>query len=193
MNEAIGRAKQEAAKKFGDLLPLECLQRARRMAEAQGWVRVRMAARVELVKEDQIGEEIFVPTPGQDVGSGARPSKRDPKPLDMIFSHLIASRGWKSQLEVGSVAARWPDIVGPAICENCVVEDFSEKGILTLRAKTSAWQTQIRALSAFLDKRLEEELGPGVVKEIVVGGPNTPSWKHGRYSVPGRGPRDTYG
>ena len=30
-------------------------------------------------------------------------------------------------------------------------------------------------------------------QRVVVVGPNTPSWKRGRRSVPGRGPRDTYG
>ncbi|OFS67935.1 DUF721 domain-containing protein [Trueperella sp. HMSC08H06] len=189
--DRIAQAKRAAAEKYGDELPLEALERARLMAEAQGWVRVRMVARIER-KAEQIGEDVVVPIPGQDVGSGSRPSKRDPKPLGIVFDHLVKTRGWGTQLEIGSMAARWPDIVGEAIANNCQVESF-EDGVLTLRAGSTSWQTQMRALSAFLDKRLEEELGPGVVKEIVVGGPFARSWKHGRYSVPGRGPRDTYG
>ncbi|WP_300046911.1 DciA family protein [Trueperella sp.] len=189
--DRIAQAKAASAEKYHDELPLEALDRARRMAEVQGWVRVRMAARIERETE-QIGEDVVVPTPGQDVGSGSRPSKRDPKPLGIVFDHIVKSRGWTTQLEVGSVAARWPQIVGPAIANNCQVESF-ENGVLTLRAASTSWQAQMRALSAFLDKRLEEELGHGVVKEIVVSGPFARSWKHGRYSVPGRGPRDTYG
>ena len=46
---------------------------------------------------------------------------------------------------------------------------------------------------AALDARIAEEIGEGVVKQIIVKGPEKPSWRHGRYSVPGRGPRDTYG
>jgi predicted nucleic acid-binding Zn ribbon protein len=42
--------------------------------------------------------------------------------------------------------------------------------------------------------RIVAELGPDVVTRLVVTGPVAPSWKHGRFSVPGaRGPRDTYG
>jgi predicted nucleic acid-binding Zn ribbon protein len=29
--------------------------------------------------------------------------------------------------------------------------------------------------------------------ELSIKAPGAPSWKHGRRSVPGRGPRDTYG
>ncbi|WHU57670.1 DciA family protein [Trueperella pyogenes] len=192
MMNRIAQAKRAAAEKYQDKLPLEALERVRRMAEEQGWVRVRIMPRLARLDDEQIGEEVFVPTPGQEVGSGARPSKRDPKPLDTIFEHLIRSRGWSAQVEVGALVARWSEIVGEAIANNCVVERFNN-GVLTLRASTTSWQTHMSALSSFLDKRLEEELGCGVVKQIVIDGPHARSWKHGRYSVPGRGPRDTYG
>ncbi|VEI13350.1 DUF721 domain-containing protein [Trueperella bialowiezensis] len=189
----IVAARKKAAERFGDRLPLEVLERVRRMAEQHGWVRRRIETDNPLRDEDQMGEEVYVPSPGQDVGSGARPSKRDPKPLSFIVSGLVEKMGWQERLSVGSVQARWPQIVGDAVAQNCVVEDFSDDGVLTLRAKSTSWQTQIRALLAFLDKKLADELGEGVVKDIVVKGPNAPSWKHGPYSVPGRGPRDTYG
>ncbi|MDP9806340.1 putative nucleic acid-binding Zn ribbon protein [Trueperella bonasi] len=192
-NVKIARAKQLAADKYGDRLPLEALDRARRMAERHGWVRRRIETHIPLREEEQMGEDVFVPSPGQEVGSGARPSKRDPKPLSFIYPNIVDRMGWKERLDVGAVSVRWPAIVGPAIAQNCVVEDFSDDGILTLRAKSTSWQTQVRALLAFLDKKLAEELGEGVVKDIVVNGPHVPSWKHGPYSVPGRGPRDTYG
>jgi predicted nucleic acid-binding Zn ribbon protein len=44
-----------------------------------------------------------------------------------------------------------------------------------------------------LEKRLEEQIGIGRLSEIKILGPAAPSWKHGLRSVPGRGPRDTYG
>lgn len=191
--ERISAAKARSIDRYGDRLPLESLERARRMAEQQGWVRRRVETHNPLRETDQIGEEVFVPSPGQDVGSGARPSKRDPKPLSFIFGHLVAKMGWQERIDVGALCARWPTIVGSALADNCVVEDFSDDGVLTLRASSTSWQTQIRALLAFLDKRLADELGEGVVKDIVVNGPHVPSWKHGPYSVPGRGPRDTYG
>ncbi|MFZ1282737.1 MAG: DUF721 domain-containing protein, partial [Propionicimonas sp.] len=41
--------------------------------------------------------------------------------------------------------------------------------------------------------RLNDQLGQGTVERVVVVGPSAPSWKKGKRSVPGRGPRDTYG
>ena len=78
------------------------------MAERHGWVRRRIETHNPLRDQDQMGEDVFVPSPGQDVGSGARPSKRDPKSLSFVYSGLIERMGWKTNLDVGSVAARWP-------------------------------------------------------------------------------------
>ncbi|MFY9263043.1 MAG: DUF721 domain-containing protein [Actinomycetaceae bacterium] len=194
MSEAIKRARARAAEKYGDLLPLQALERARYMAEARGWVRRRIDANLEIKAErpEPIGEAPLVVSPGQDVGSGARPSSRDPKLLGTLLNKTIAERGWKTRLDVAQVANRWSEIVGDAVAANCAVVDFSVDGVLTLKARSVAWETQLRALAAHLDQRLAHELGEGVVKEIVIQGPHVPSWKHGRLSVPGRGPRDTY-
>jgi predicted nucleic acid-binding Zn ribbon protein len=40
---------------------------------------------------------------------------------------------------------------------------------------------------------LNEQLGQGTITMIKILGPDAPSWKKGRFTVPGRGPRDTYG
>ena len=93
----------------------------------------------------------------------------------------------------GGARGSRPEIVGPTVAKHCTVEDFSDGGRLTLRTSSTSWETQIRALQATLEATLAKEVGEGVVKEIVVKGPSQPSWKHGRFSVRGRGPRDTYG
>lgn len=194
MSDRVRRAREEAAQQHGDLLPLQALQRARIMAEAKGWVRRRRESRLDLATErpERIGDDPLVVSPGQDVGSGARPSNRDPKPLMALVARMVSERGWKSKLDVASVATRWPSIVGESVAANCAVVDFSDDGVLTLQTRTVAWESQMRTLLHHLDARLAEELGEGVVKEIVIKGPHVPSWKHGRLSVPGRGPRDTY-
>ncbi|QRV02189.1 DUF721 domain-containing protein [Arcanobacterium phocisimile] len=190
----VAQAREVSARKHGDVLPLQMLARARKMAADQGFVQRRQTSRATLAatKPEPIGQAPFVPSPGQDVGSGARPSSRDPKPLFELVKKAIEERGWKSQVDVASVAARWPEIVGESVAANCHVVEFSPDGILTLQARTVAWETQMRSLLNHLDRRLAKELGEGVVKEIVLQGPYVPSWKHGRFSVPGRGPRDTY-
>jgi predicted nucleic acid-binding Zn ribbon protein len=64
---------------------------------------------------------------------------------------------------------------------------------MVLRADSTAWATQMKLLLPNLEKRLEEQIGIGRLSEIKILGPAAPSWKHGLRSVPGRGPRDTYG
>lgn len=68
-----------------------------------------------------------------------------------------------------------------------------QSGVLVLRADSTAWATQIKLLMPTLTQKLDDEVGQGRISEIKVLGPNAPSWKHGLRSVPGRGPRDTYG
>ena len=193
--DRVSAAKKAARAKHGDELALRALERARDMAAARGWVRVRLAdgnAVHNLKGElEQFGPEELVPSPGQQVGSGAKPSRRDPKPSASLLKRFINDQGWTKNLQVASVVERWPEIVGESIAANCKVEKF-EDGVLTLIARTTSWETHVRALAAHLDKRLAEEVGEGVVKEIVIKGPTVPSWKHGKFSVPGRGPRDTY-
>ena len=41
--------------------------------------------------------------------------------------------------------------------------------------------------------RIAEEVGSGVVEQVIILGPVAPSWKKGPYVVRGRGPRADYG
>ncbi|MFC5369322.1 DUF721 domain-containing protein [Arcanobacterium bovis] len=199
VNDSPGKieaAKIASAEKYGDKLPLQRLEAMRKLAYERGWVRVKMQSSQDsdlFAQSDmKIGADVFVPSPGQEVGSGARASWRDPKPLSVMLRATVKERGWGSQLDVASVATRWPQLVGETVAANCVVESFDHDGVLILRARTVSWETQMRALAATLDQRLAQELGEGVVKEIIINGPHVRSWKHGRLSVKGRGPRDTY-
>ena len=66
--------------------------------------------------------------------------------------------------------------------------------MLTVRADSSAWATQLRLLSSSLLARLAADVGEDTVAEIKVVGPSAPSWSRGSRRVQdGRGPRDTYG
>jgi len=62
-----------------------------------------------------------------------------------------------------------------------------------VRADSTAWAMEVRRLLPQLERRLAEEVGEGVVESITVLGPGGPTWTKGPRSVPGRGPRDTYG
>jgi predicted nucleic acid-binding Zn ribbon protein len=108
------------------------------------------------------------------------------------LDRLLADRGWQVDVAVGSVLGRWPQIVGPEIAEHVEPVAF-ENGVLTVRAASTAWATQMRLLTSVLLGRLEQEVGAGTVTEVVVAGPSAPSWSKGRRRAQGRGPRDTYG
>lgn len=125
--------------------------------------------------------------------SGAFPDARDPQPVGRLVDGLVAERGWQAALSVGAVLGRWSEIVGPDVAAHCSPEAFTD-GVLTLRADSTAWATQVRLLSAALLRRLAEETGEGTVTKVVVRGPSAPSWKRGPRRAPGSvGPRDTYG
>lgn len=119
-------------------------------------------------------------------------SRREPERLGEQLDRLLLDRGWNVDVAVGSVMGRWPAIVGPTVAEHSKPVTF-EDGVLTVRADSTAWATQLRLLSSSLMGRLEAEVGADVVLELRIQGPSAPSWSRGRRRAPGPGPRDTYG
>lgn len=117
---------------------------------------------------------------------------RDPEGVGNVFSRMLAERGWRSPVAIGSVLTRWDEIVGADIAAHCVPESFDADTVL-VRCDSTAWATQLRLITPQVLQRFEAELGPGVVKKLSVIGPAAPSWRKGGRSVKGRGPRDTYG
>lgn len=118
---------------------------------------------------------------------------RDPKLLGDQLDQFVTERGWAVDVAVGAVIGRWSQIVGPEIAQHCAPVDFVD-GVLTVRADSTAWATQLRLLSSSLLARLAQDVGEGTVAELRVVGPGAPSWSRGQRRVQdGRGPRDTYG
>lgn len=116
----------------------------------------------------------------------------DPILLGESVEGLVAERGWVSDVAIHEVLGRWDQIVGADIAAQVQPHSFTH-GILHLTASSTAWATQVRLLAPEFLKRLAAEVGEGVVTRIEVRGPSAPSWRKGPRSVPGRGPRDTYG
>lgn len=131
-----------------------------------------------------------------DLGRGSAPSGkagRDPVTLGDQLDRLLRDRDWKVDVAAGSVMSRWADIVGEEIAGHAAPVSF-EQGVLTVRAESTAWATQLRWLEATLLARMDDAVGAGVVTTLRVVGPSAPSWKRGPRAVSdGRGPRDTYG
>lgn len=162
------------------------LNRVRQAAEARGEVRTRAKGSLGPVAP---GAATASRTRrGGEAGYGGR----DPLGLGNVVKRMVAERGWSSPVAVGSVMARWPDLVGPEVSAHCIPESF-EDTTLRVRCDSTAWATQLRLLSTALLDRFSRELGPDVVRSLQVLGPTAPSWRKGVRHVRGRGPRDTYG
>ena len=124
--------------------------------------------------------------------AGSGRDGRDPSLLGDQMDRLLVDRGWNVDVAVGSVMGRWPAIVGTDVAEHCAPVTFSE-GVLTVRADSTAWATQLRLMSSSILGRLEAEVGKDTVSELRVQGPSAPSWIRGLRKSTGPGPRDTYG
>ena len=121
-------------------------------------------------------------------------SSRDPKPIGLIIDDFVLAADMSAPLAVTGLTQNWAAIVGDEVASHVSIADFNEEsGILILETDSTAWATQLRMLIPVINSRIDEEIGPEVVREIMISGPKPPSWKFGQRRVPGRGPRDTYG
>ena len=162
------------------------LNRMRKLAQERGERRLD-AARLDKVRKRQAARRAFE-SPKQ----AAPGASRDPRMLGEIMERMSKSRGWGTQVAVGSVLGRWSDMVGAEIAAHCKPESF-EDAVVVVRCDSTSWATQLRLLNQQILKKFDAELGPGIVTTLKVLGPNAPSWRKGGRSVAGRGPRDTYG
>lgn len=125
------------------------------------------------------------------VYSGPGPDERDPVRVDRAVSELVSTQDWEQRTKVAGAIANWDRVAGPDIAAHVAAESFVNS-VLTLRADSTAWATQVRLLMPMVRRRVDAELGEGVVADIVVKGPDAPRHK-GAWRVKGRGHRDTYG
>ena len=121
-----------------------------------------------------------------------RPRYRRANSLGAILARTIKTREWDTPTKMGSIMAKWRDIVGPQVAEHARIETF-EGHRLVVRTDSTAWAKQLQLLLPTIERRIAEEVGSGVVEQLVILGPVAPSWKKGPYVVRGRGPRADYG
>ncbi|TKR27455.1 DUF721 domain-containing protein [Cellulomonas hominis] len=129
-------------------------------------------------------------SPAERGGPGVHP--RDPLTVSATMASLFRDRGWAQEVSVGGVVGRWREVVGDQIADHCTPETFAE-GVLVVRTDSSAWAQQLKMLAPQLVRRMAEDVGEGVVKDVRVLGPQGPGFGKGKRSVRGRGPRDTWG
>lgn len=183
--------------------PRALLSRIRAAKEARGERRIQGAAGQKIIKDfskvinAEPGERVrrFSSTNRYQMGgySGPGKSARDPQGLSGILDRVIMERGWSTPVAVSSVLTRWGTLVGPQLASKSRPESFDD-GVVVVRCESTAWAVEMRRMKYDIMRRINEELGGEIVKDIQAHGPNAPSWKKGRRVAPGgRGPRDTYG
>ena len=117
----------------------------------------------------------------------------DPLLIKNTLAELVQGREWEGALAEGNLFSSWSEIVGIEIAEHAEPVTFFE-GVLTLRASSTAWATQLNLLKPTLLKKINQKAPTLLVEAIEVVGPRAPSWKKGLRTIKGaRGPRDTYG
>ncbi|HEY2042563.1 MAG TPA: DciA family protein [Jatrophihabitans sp.] len=124
--------------------------------------------------------------------SSARADSRDPAPLGAIVGKAVSELGWVAPLAEARLMGQWSSVVGHEIAAHCQPISLTD-GNLRIAAESTAWATQLRLMTPQILGRITAELPRGLIKKITITGPVAPSWKHGPWSMRGRGVRDTYG
>jgi predicted nucleic acid-binding Zn ribbon protein len=127
------------------------------------------------------------PSASQPFGKG-----RDPRGLGDVVDQLTTQLGWGASLAQSDLLEGWRELAGEETAKHAVPEGITE-GVLTVRCESTAWATQLRIMRSDLLVRIADRFPEADIQSIRFQGPDAPSWKRGPRSIPGRGPRDTYG
>lgn len=128
----------------------------------------------------------------RDIPDDAFQPGRDPLLAVGAFDQLTEEMGWIEPLAEAQLLVHWREIVGDNIADHATPLGVVDQ-TLTITTDSSAWATQLRLMRHELLVSLAEKVPEVTISQIVVKAPGGPTWKAGPRSVPGRGPRDTYG
>jgi predicted nucleic acid-binding Zn ribbon protein len=117
---------------------------------------------------------------------------RDPQSLSAVVDALTAKLGWNSPLAKSELLASWAELAGTETAEHSTPVGI-EDGTLSVRCDSTAWATQLRLMRSVVLGEITTRYPDAGITQVRFVGPNVPSWKRGPRSIPGRGPRDTYG
>ena len=117
---------------------------------------------------------------------------REPVRASSSIEELMTEQDWLGRVEKEALFLDWERLVGS---DNAAASQpvSLEKNLMIIQCRSTAWATQLRLLQDQILARVQEQYPDLGVSELRFIGPAAPSWKKGPRSVPGRGPRDTYG
>lgn len=117
---------------------------------------------------------------------------RDPKPLGDALDILSKRNGWSGQLAREELVLRWEDVAGAETAQHSSPTSLID-GTLTIQCDSTAWAKNLQFMRAHILTQIVTRFPDAGVEQVRFVGPDAPTWKWGPRTVPGRGPRDTYG
>ena len=117
---------------------------------------------------------------------------RDPHGIGDVLADLTRSAGWDGFLARADVVRTWNDLAGADTAAHTRPVSF-EDGTLTIQADSTAWAKQLQLMRSHILTEIVRRYPEAGVQTLRFVGPDVPSWKWGPRTIPGRGPRDTYG
>jgi predicted nucleic acid-binding Zn ribbon protein len=117
---------------------------------------------------------------------------RDPHDLGDVLSSLTVKLGWTAPLAQGDLMSSWTAIAGEETAKHSTPVGVVD-GVLTVACESTAWSTQLRLMRIEIMNHIAVNHPDAGITAIRFQGPDVPNWKKGPRSIPGRGPRDTYG
>jgi predicted nucleic acid-binding Zn ribbon protein len=90
-----------------------------------------------------------------------------PTPVGAALERVVAALGGPSVRGLTTLFDRWDEIVGERVATHARPHGLDD-GVLVVAVDEPGWATQLRFLEGELLRRLEEALGPGVVRSLVV-------------------------
>lgn len=95
---------------------------------------------------------------------------RDPATLGSVAGVIAAAGKWVPHLKIAQLNNNWDQVVGPGVAAHSTVASFTD-GVLTIRADSQVWATQLTYLIPQLTAVIREKLAGLDIEEIrVMGG-----------------------
>ncbi|MGO1769071.1 MAG: DUF721 domain-containing protein [Microbacterium sp.] len=129
---------------------------------------------------------------GQDDDNQPFTPGRDPKPIGDALETLTKQSGWTGQLAKEDLVLRWREVAGDETAQHSSPTSLLN-GTLTIRCDSTAWAKNLQFMRAHILTQIVTRFPEAGVEAVRFTGPDAPTWKWGPRTVPGRGPRDTYG
>ncbi|WP_309069353.1 DciA family protein [Microbacterium sp.] len=117
---------------------------------------------------------------------------RDPGSLGDALDKLTTAHGWAPQLAREDLVRQWEDVAGAETAQHASPVSLTD-GMLTIQCDSTAWAKNLSYMRAEILTQIVTRYPDAGVSSVRFVGPDVPTWKWGRRSIPGRGPRDTYG